>query len=73
MPVAWAGRQRGRVPTALMQAMIRVLMTADLNLASTALTSRYRRLGIVHVSPLPQRHAANRHRSVVFAINLVAV
>lgn len=64
MPVAWAGRQRGRVSTALVQAMIRVLMAANLNLASTALTPRYRRLGIVHVPPLPQRHAADRYRPV---------
>lgn len=53
--------------------MVRVLMAADLNLASTALTPRYRRLGIVHVPPLPQRHAADRHRSVGFAVNLIAV
>lgn len=56
--------------TALMQVVIRVLMTGDLNLASTALTSRYRRLRVVHVPPLPERHASDRHRSVRFAVNL---
>lgn len=73
MPVARTGRQRGRVSAALVQAMVRVLMTADLNLASTALTPRYRRLRIVYVSPLPQRHAADRHRSVGFAVSLVTM
>lgn len=64
MPTARAGRQRRRMPAALVQAVIRVLMAGDLNLASAALTPRYRRLGIVHVPPLPQRHAPDRHRSV---------
>lgn len=52
------------MPTALMQIVIRVLMAADLNLASTALTPRYRRLRVVHVPPFPERHASDRHRSV---------
>lgn len=73
MSVTRAGRQRGRVSAALVQVMVCVLMAADLNLASTALTPRYRRLRIVYVPPLPQRHAADRHRSVGFAVSLVAM
>lgn len=47
-------------------------MAAYLNLASAALTPRYRRLRAFHVPPLPQRHASDRHRSIRFAASFSA-
>lgn len=64
MSIARTGRQRRRVSATLMDIMICVLMTGNLDLAPAALTSRYRRLRILRVPPLSQRHAPDGHGSV---------
>lgn len=77
MSVARAGRQRRRVSAALMYVMVGVLMPSDLDLAPAALAPRYRRLRVLHVSPLPQGHAPDRHRPVcclrLLYVNLIVV
>lgn len=75
--IARAGSQRGRVSATLMYIVIRVWMTSYLNFAPAALAPRYRWLRVLHVPPLSQRHASDRHWPVcclrLLYINLTVI